>query len=99
MYFFDRPHLSAYFRRKSHPTGRLIHAVSLERQLTGEFWSMRGKVILDSGSDPEPVDRDSLSEYHGRRNFERVRSIEAVVDTRDCTLSILRDFFPNLERL
>jgi hypothetical protein len=75
-----------------------MDGVAWRRRQTGTLCPTSGTAVLDYDSDSEIVDRDSLYEYSGRKNFKQARSIEAVVDTRDCTLSILGDFFPNLER-
>jgi hypothetical protein len=60
---------------------------------------MLKQVILDFDGVPEVLVGDALYNYSGPKTLSAVKSVEARVDTRDASLWILGDLFPNLEKL
>lgn len=56
-------------------------------------------IILDFDKDPEKVVDEDLYSYSGRKNIEKVLSVEAIVNTTKLSLSALGDFFINLQKL
>jgi hypothetical protein len=56
-------------------------------------------VVLDNETQPEVLDGESLYTYSGPKDLSLVKSVEARVNTRDSSLSILGDIFPRLEKL
>jgi Leucine-rich repeat (LRR) protein len=60
---------------------------------------MLKEVILDFDGAPEVLPGDALYDYSGPKKLSGVKSVEAKVDTRDASLWIIGDLFPNLEKL
>jgi hypothetical protein len=57
------------------------------------------RVVLDCDTKPESIEGESLYTYSGPKDLSQVKSIEATVNTRSGSLSILSDIFPRLEKL
>jgi hypothetical protein len=56
------------------------------------------KVVLDFDGDQEVLHDDELYTYSGSKDLATVTSLEALVDTRDSSLTSLSDRCPNLEK-
>jgi hypothetical protein len=56
------------------------------------------RVVLDYDTQPEGMDGEALYTYSGAKDFLWVKSLEATVNTRHASLSILGDIFPRLEK-
>jgi hypothetical protein len=56
-------------------------------------------IILDDERDAEVIDQESLFKYDGKKDFSNLRSLEAVADTQEMSLSYLGDLFPSLQKL
>jgi hypothetical protein len=56
-------------------------------------------LTLDFDFTPERLNGSDIYSYSGGKNLSAVKSLEAVVDTRDNTLCSLGDLVPNLEKL
>jgi hypothetical protein len=61
--------------------------------------SCLSQIVLEFDGDPEPLEMEDLLKYDGTKDFSRVKSFEAIADTREMTLSVLGNFFPVLEKL
>jgi hypothetical protein len=57
------------------------------------------RVILDFDTTPESVRGDGIYRYRGKKDLLTLKSLEAVVDTRENSLSAFGDLVPNLEKL
>jgi Leucine-rich repeat (LRR) protein len=60
---------------------------------------MLSQIILDYEQDAEVIDQESLFKYDGKKDFSTLRSLEAVADTQEMSLSYLGDLFPSLQKL
>jgi hypothetical protein len=60
---------------------------------------MLSRIVLEYERDAEVIDQESLWKYDGKKDFSDIRSLEAVADTRQMTLSYLGDLFPSLRKL
>ena len=58
-----------------------------------------GKCILEFPGDPKRYPVDDITKYDGPHNITTLIGLEAIVDTRELTLSFLGDMFPNLQKL
>ncbi|OHT17279.1 hypothetical protein TRFO_41150 [Tritrichomonas foetus] len=58
---------------------------------------MLKNVVLEFDGVPEKIEVDTI--LYSDRDFSNVRSLEAIADTREMSLSFLGDRFPNLEKL
>jgi hypothetical protein len=57
------------------------------------------EIKLDSGQENEITDAEALLEYDGPRDLAEIRSLQAIADTSEMTLSVIGDFFPRLQKL
>jgi hypothetical protein len=60
---------------------------------------MLSRIVLDYEKDPEVIDKESLFKYEGPKDLNDLRSLEAIADTREMTLSYLGDVVPALRKL
>jgi hypothetical protein len=59
---------------------------------------MISRLILEFDGISEEISGDELYTYSGPKDFESLRSLQALVDTRESSLTALADQFPNLEK-
>ncbi|OHT16081.1 hypothetical protein TRFO_42071 [Tritrichomonas foetus] len=60
---------------------------------------MLKNIILEFDSAAERLEIEDIFEYKGHKDLSKVKSLEAIADTREMTLSFLGDLFPSLEKL
>jgi hypothetical protein len=60
---------------------------------------MISRVILDFDGTPEEISGDDIYYYSGTKKFHSLTSLEALANTREISLTVLGEFFPNLEKL
>lgn len=60
---------------------------------------MLSKVTLEFDHDPELIEMEDIFKYDGSKDFDKLKALEAIADTRDMSLSFLGDVFPSLEKL
>ena len=58
-----------------------------------------GKCILEFPGDPKRYPVDDITQYDGPHDITTLLGLEAIVDTRELTLSFLGEMFPNLQKL
>ncbi|OHT10719.1 hypothetical protein TRFO_19947 [Tritrichomonas foetus] len=60
---------------------------------------MLSNIILDLEKDPEIVDTEGIFKYEGKKDLKTLKSLEAIADTREMSLTFLGDYFPSLQKL
>jgi hypothetical protein len=56
-------------------------------------------IVLDFDTQPEVLNLESLFNYRGPKDLSSVKSLQAIADTSEGSLSYLSDLLPNLEKL
>lgn len=56
-------------------------------------------IILEFDGDSELLEVDDIFNYDGQKDFSEVKSLEAIADTTEMSLSFLGDMFPSLQKL
>ena len=56
-------------------------------------------IIIEFDGNAETLDMEEVIKYDGDKDLSQVRSLEAIANTSEMTLSFLGDFFPGLQKL